>query len=60
MKREKPSKNQDKLTTAGGKKIYVVPRLTIYGDFRRLTLGKGNTAKDNPVSGLKTKSTGAA
>jgi hypothetical protein len=59
MNKEKPLKKKEAAIDAI-KKTYIAPRLTSYGDFRRLTLGKGSSAKDNPVTGLKTKATGAA
>jgi hypothetical protein len=48
----------DGKTISEGKKAYRSPRLVIYGDFQRLTMGGGGTARDGGSSGPKTKASG--
>jgi hypothetical protein len=47
-----------KAKTPGAKKPYRPPRLTVYGDLRRLTLAKGGSSNDGGGK-PKTKASGA-
>jgi hypothetical protein len=45
----------DRETAAEGKKPYHSPRLTVYGDFLKLTMGKGGTKVDTDTGIGSTK-----
>ena len=48
MRKEREQDDQDKNGDGKRKKLYRSPRLVRYGDFRRVTLVKGNVGGDAP------------
>ena len=59
-KRTEEQQHSSKEAESSGRKAYHPPKLTIYGDFRRLTRIKGAVDKDSAGGALRTRVAGGS